>query len=145
MRYFYLYILLITTAIITLWNKLHYLSYEKMDLSIYWMSLFFIFTYVVCQYDSGSLCYMLAIEMLAPLLIYLLTIRWVKNPKVQNTVISLIFFTLFIGMSPQQSATRLKFYSDNYFSVTPPVFSKKTKEAITLISYPAFSLNQDPR
>lgn len=145
LRYICFYSLLIINMMVTAWKKINCIFYQKIDLVFYWLLLFIIFSYVFAQADFGSIRYILILEMLSPLFIYLLIQRLITNKKLQNTIIIILFFILIISLTPQDVNSRLPSYKGNYFSVIPPAFVNTSPNATVLISYSEFALSLTPR
>ncbi|MBV8801686.1 MAG: hypothetical protein JO131_01735, partial [Gammaproteobacteria bacterium] len=146
-RYLYLYSLLIITLATTFVKKIWHVPYTKMDLSFYWLLYFIVFSYIFSQADFGSIRYVLAIEMLAPLLIYLLVKHLIPNTILQNIIVTVFLGTIVVSVIPQNNITRITSYKPNmdYFSVIPPTFANNSKNVTVLMSYTEFAMSADPR
>jgi hypothetical protein len=144
LRYFYLYLLLIATGGLFVWNK-YQKTPKKLPLEISWICFFVIFTHLFYQHYFDGLRYVAAIEMLIPLIIYLLVSHLVTPIKIQTCILFLVFITIIFGMKPNITGTRLKWYNNNYFNVTVPDTIKQTSEALALIPYSEYALSGDPR
>ena len=145
LRYIFLYSLFIIMIIVTLWKKIKRASYQKLDVALYWLLIFILFTYVFGQADFGSLRYILILEMLSPVLIYLLMQQLIAHKKIRNISIISLFFILIITLIPQEINSRFTSYKANYFSVIPPTFANSSSNATVLISYSEFALSLTPR
>jgi hypothetical protein len=106
--------------------------------------LFFIFSYFIWQYYFSIARYLAPLEMLAPLMIYLLIRTLFKTPLPSASVTSIIFLGLFITLSPIPMI-RAPWYETSFFNVKLPTFVTHTPAATVLIAYPAFVRNTDPR
>jgi hypothetical protein len=145
LRYAFLYCFLIITFVMAVWKKISRAFYKKMDLDLYWLLLFFTFTYIFGQADFGSIRYILTLEMLSPLLIYLLVQRLIENKKLQNIFMVVLFSILVISLVPNKNDTRIASYKGSYFSVIPPTFANTSPNATVLMSYSEFAQSSDPR
>lgn len=109
-----------------------------------WLLLFFIFSYFFWQSYFSIMRYISALEMLAPLLIYLLIDRLCRNPSLRFTFSVLLFFFIFCTMVPA-GFVRASWYENDYFNVKMPAHIKETKAAVVLVPISAFALNTKPR
>ena len=120
LRYFYLYCLILLTVSITLWKKIHRQVKKKMDIGLYWLILFILFSYVFAQIDFGSIRYILVMEMLSPLIIYLLLKRLIKNERLQNYTSIILFVIMIVTLVPVDHGSRIRLYQPSFFGVIPP-------------------------
>jgi len=110
----------------------------------YWLFAFFIFSYIIWQYYFSIMRYLVVLEMLSPLVIYLLVTKLFTNAKTQWIVITILFYTLAYTMTPT-SMIRARWYEGNYFNVVMPKALQKVDKAMVLTAYPAYSQYRDPR
>jgi hypothetical protein len=125
-------------------NKIQ-LDHKKLPLEITWLCFFVIFPPLFFQRYFDGLRYVASIEMLIPLIIYLLVNHLMIHANTRNIVITLLFFTMIISMKPNITGTRVPSYKKNYFNVTLPDVIKNTPDALALIPYPEYAQNADPR
>lgn len=109
-----------------------------------WLYAFFILSYIVWQTYFSIMRYAVVLEMLTPLMIYLLLRRLIPGLFLQWLVCFLIFSFLFISMVPAQRV-RAPWYTHNFFDVTLPSMVKNTTQAVVFVPYPAFAESLEPR
>jgi hypothetical protein len=144
LRYFYLYALFIITAAFLIW-KPSYWKRNNLPCELTWLCFFVIFTHAFYQFYFDGIRYVVAIEMLAPLIIYLLVIYLIINEPVRILIIGILFLSMIISMKPNQTGTRIRWYNNDYFNVVVPDNIKQNPEALALIPYSEYALNANPR
>lgn len=121
--------------------------YQVSRLVLYkWLLTFFIFSYLIWQFYFSIARYITALEMLAPLLIYLLICRIPVSSFIHNLIIVIFFYTLFFFMSPTP-ITRIHSYEHTYFNIKlPEVVRQNNKTAgLVLIAYADYVNDIHPR
>jgi hypothetical protein len=109
-----------------------------------WLSLFFIFSYILWQSYFSIMRYIAVLEMLAPLMIFLLIDRLIYDALLRFATVLLAFLFMAGTMLPS-SMVRAPWYEGSYFNVTLPAFVQETKQATVLVAFPAFAINTFPR
>lgn len=137
LRFLLVYLLFILLAIKKLF--LNKISIEANSLPHYFFYSFFILSYIIWQYEFSIARYLAPLEMLAPLLIFLL-IRQIFDVLTNRLVVYVICFSaLFFFMQPCVTV-RAPWYQTSYFNVKfPKLPLTQTTTVITAFSY----LNQD--
>jgi hypothetical protein len=145
LRYFYLDALLIITFITVVWHiTIHKISVKLANTTI-WLCCFMVLTHIIYQHFFYGLRYIMAVEMLAPLLIYLLTAYLISNTTTRNIVVTILFVSMIFSMSPDYGTRMTTYRNHDYFNVAMPAFVSQTPEATALISYPEYAIYTEPR
>lgn len=109
-----------------------------------WFLCFFVFSYLIWQHYFSIMRYISALEMLAPLMIYLLLFHLVKRESLRLVSAFTLFFFLFVTMAPAP-VVRAKWYEADYFNVKLPKNLNEVQEATVVMAIPAFALSTKPR
>lgn len=109
-----------------------------------WLVLFFTGSYIAWQYFFSIARYMVTLEMLSPLLIYLLIRNLFSSIELRVGVITLCFYIIILFMRPTEMI-RMPDYSGTFFNTKLPAVTKKLSEATVLIAYSAFAYTAEPR
>lgn len=141
-RFLFAYALLIIFVISRLFKKI---KYPKINLISAWFILFFIFSYVIGQSYFASLRYMLPLEMLAPLLIYILVSLIFTKQILRFSISFGILYIIALTMYPRNFPLRVPHYTKDYLSITIPESVKKTHDAMVLLVFSAYALEYQPR
>jgi len=139
-RFLILYVLLVLTAIKCLLRR----ASPQKDYPRIFLFTFFIFSYIIWQMVFSIARYLAPLEMLAPLMIYLLIQHMVKDTLICFTLTFMLFFALLFTLSPIPMV-RAPWYDNTFFNVKLPAFVENTPNATVLIAYSAYVLNADPR
>lgn len=110
----------------------------------FWLYAFFIFSYVIWQYFFANSRYLVALEMLSPLVIYLLLRQVIKQSDAFFAVLIFVFYSLFFFMIPSKTI-RAPWYESTFFNVKLPASIQQTPEALVLITYSAYAMDLNPR
>lgn len=110
----------------------------------WWFFSFYLFSYVLWQAYFSIARYIIALEMLAPLVIYLLTINLFTKFIWRVSVLSIIFVTLNFFMQPV-STPRMQEFGITYFNVQLPKSINEVDNALVLIAHPVPVINANPR
>lgn len=142
-RFLCIYILLFIWVIYGIKKKIWFrLSTSQLLTS--WFFIFFIFSYIIWQTYFSIARYLVPLEMLAPLMIYLLVAELINKEKIQTTIIAVLFYFLFFLMQPIPMV-RSHHYDATFFNITLPQTIFKVEKANVLIAYTAYALERDPR
>lgn len=117
---------------------------HKLPIFITWFLFFFVFSYVMWQGYFSIMRYISALEMLAPLIIYLLLEHLIQDRLLKSAFAVLIFMFLFGTMQPV-AMIRAPWYETDYFNVRLPAFVKEIREAVVMMPIPAYALSTNPR
>lgn len=109
-----------------------------------WFFSFFIFSYLLWEYYFSVMRYLVTLEMLAPLAIYLIVIKIFKSHIARNISLAILLIFIFLSMSPAHT-TRAPWYTGSYFNVALPSEIKKEETATVLLPYSAYALYLNPR
>lgn len=114
-------------------------------IAVNWLLLFFLFTYVVWQLYFSIMRYVVALEMLAPLVIFMLVYRLFRNQAWRFSVATGIFIFIAVSMVPTYMV-RAPWYLGNYFNMLMPSWVYKDhSKALILVPYPAYAFYTNPR
>ncbi len=130
-RFAILYVLFVLAGINWLVKK------RPRDLMLTWLLAFFVFSYLIWQYYFSIARYLTPLEMLSPLIIYLLLKQLPIPHYVHATAIVIIFYTLFFFMSPIPVA-RARWYDTTFFNIKLPPVVQETHEAVVLVAYSVY-------
>lgn len=111
---------------------------------IQWLFWFFIFSFLVWEYYFSIGRYIVALEMLSPLVIYLLVKSLIPNHFLSGVTVYSIFYTLLITMQPEPMV-RTPDYHTSFFNVRLPYIVQNHPSAVVLTAYPAYVMERDPR
>ncbi|MBA3660834.1 MAG: hypothetical protein H0W64_03835 [Gammaproteobacteria bacterium] len=140
-RFLILYALTLLTLFKVMFNR-H--NHGTLSLQKRWLTFFFISSYIVWQYYFSIARYLLPLEMLAPLLIYLL-VEWnVQKPYKKLIITTMVFYSLIFFMLPQ-SMVRARWFSGTFFNVELPPVVNHIQNATVLTAYPAYVMDLNPR
>lgn len=145
LRFFIIYALFMICGILYLYERrFKQKKSYTISVSLVWLYYFFIFSYLVGEVYFGTIRYMLALEILAPLMIVVLVKQIMRN--LYAIPITLLIFAILI-LSSQQSTvgTRVKYYGEDYFNVRMPSSITQIPEALVLTPYTIFARSNDPR
>lgn len=117
-------------------NRLSQAKHDKKILYI-WLLTFFIFSYIAWQVYFSIARYLTPLEMLAPLLIYLLVQQMPVRPYWHAATLMLLFYLLFFFMSPIM-VVRAPWYQTTFFNVKLPDSVFKKNEALVLMAYSVY-------
>lgn len=120
------------------------ISSRRIAIEQYWLFAFFISSYIIWQYYFAIARYMLALELLSPLIIYLLLTSIITNKKRLAITAITLFTALLFLMQPIQ-LTRAPWYRNTFFNVQLPNIVTQDPHAMVLMAYPAYVLDLDPR
>ena len=114
-------------------------------IAINWLLLFFLFTYIVWQLYFSIMRYVVALEMLAPLVIFLLLYRLLHSPGWRFSVATGVFIFIAVSMMPTYMV-RAPWYLGTYFNVLMPQWVQEDKtNALIMVPYPAYAFYTNPR
>lgn len=139
-----LYCLFVVAGLNWIWKKVSQKSFADNNLSRLWIFYFFIFSYVIWQYYFSIARYIAALEMLSPLLIFLLISQVINKPFIRYSTLFVIYYFLIFTMQPTL-AIRAPLYQTTYFNIKLPNSISITPKATVLLAYPAYALTRDPR
>lgn len=111
--------------------------------SIFFFS-FFILSYLIWQHFFSIARYLAPLEMLAPLMIYLLLKELIKTAILRTIILFSLFSWLLLTLSPI-ARIRAPWYETSFFNVKMPASVTNTPEATVLMAFPAYVLNVNPR
>ncbi len=142
-RFMFVYALLVCTAACALYRYIfHRKQAPFLSLSVNWMMWFFICSYVVWQCYISYGRYLAPLEMLAPLMIYLLLKSLFKRHYYAEALFIYFGLLLIVYMYPVQLIRMPKYEATTYFNVNFPALVKDTPEALVLTPYPLFLANE---
>lgn len=144
LRFAILYVLFVAYAGLILLRQFFKKTQSPLSLSTKWLFYFFIFSYILWQEYFSIMRYIVALEMLAPLLIFLITYQLSSNATVRFATLVVIYFAIGALMIPT-NAIRDKWFSDTYFNIQLPHYLKTSQKETVLVSFSAGALNADPR
>ncbi|MHB1949650.1 MAG: hypothetical protein ACYCQI_16245, partial [Gammaproteobacteria bacterium] len=143
-RYPVVYLLFVISGMRWLWKKISGVREDKPNLMVLWLYGFFIFSFVVWEYCFSILRYIVALEMLAPLVICVLLARMIRPANTSLIVIAVVLYFLAVSMHPSSMIRTLK-YEATLFNVNMPDFIKTTPQAMVLTPYSVYALTLEPR
>lgn len=126
------------------WRKRKTTVPQKMPSSQAWLFVFFIFSYLAWQYYFSIARYLVVLEMLAPLVIYLLVRQLSPNRYLRFAVLFTTFYALIAFLTPIPMI-RAPWYETSFFNVQLPPTVTNTTSATVLIAYTAYVLDNNPR
>lgn len=127
-----------------IFNKWYKKTSKTLPISLQWLFCFFICSYFLWLIYFSMMRYIVTLEMLAPLVIFLLLDQLITNSEYKFYLLLLLFFTIILVMVPVQTV-RVRKFDGNYFNITLPASIKKIPPATILVAYPAGALEADPR
>lgn len=108
------------------------------------IAIFFLVAYVAWEGYFSIARYLATLEMLTPILIYILAQHLPMSAQNKNMIIVALLYTIAFVMTPRTTVRNFNYQTD-YFNVRLPPIVKTTPEAIVLISYTAYVNDLDPR
>ena len=138
-RFSILYLLFVIFAIQLLIKKI-----KNIPLIQTWLFIFFIFSYIIWQYYFSIARYIAPLEMLAPLVIYLLIENMINNQVVRYATITAVLTGIIYSLIPIYGI-RAPWYDKTFFNIKFPPTIANTEKATVLIAYSAYALTLDPR
>lgn len=142
-RFLCVYVLYVLVGVRLLWQKWQK-RLQKIPLATMWLYLFFIVSYCIWQAYFSIARYLAALEMLAPLIIYLLIVQLVRDAHWRFALNTICLSLIFLVMVPIH-LVRSPFYGSSFFNVRLPAIVKKHSSATVLIAYTAYVMDADPR
>lgn len=143
-RYLVLYVVFVLFALKWVWQFITRSARQTVPTGVKWMFVFFISTYIVWQTYFSILRYVVTLEMLAPLTIYLVLVYLLTNHRLRIIMASLLFFFMTFCMMTAPMV-RMPWYQADYFHVQMPAHIENTKEAIVLMPISAYAFGTWPR
>lgn len=144
-RFLAVYLLLLALAVRWLWIRFSKKPQMNLVLTQYWFFLFFVFSYIVDVYCFSSVRYMLALEMLAPLCIYLLLKLLIKDTQLKFAVSTIVLSSIALTLIPCKTVTlRERVYRGSYFNIKLSRAIDLNSKAIVLMAYGPYALQPSP-
>lgn len=143
-RFATVYIMVVVSALFAIKTKIQEKVWPPLSLALLWLLMFFIFSYVLWQCYFSIMRYIVVLEMLAPLIIYLLLYVCLRDALVRLALVAFIFWFIASTMIPA-AMIRARWYDTDYFNVTLPSYVKEHPKATVLVAFPAYALHINPR
>lgn len=141
-RFAFVYIFFVLFAISAVWTAFRKkTSYDKVEV---WLFLFYIFSFVIWEWYFSIMRYAVTLEMLSPLIIYLLARNIFQQKHWRLMVLIPTYYLIFLLMVPI-GMVRAQWYSSDFFNVKMPAVVNQTPNASVLIAYPAYVNSLEPR
>jgi hypothetical protein len=117
---------------------------ELKNYTLWWLYLFFIFSYIAWQTCFSIMRYLGVLQMLAPLVCMLLVLQLVKG--FTDRLFSLLAIIVFIPntMHPIRME-RIQEFGSDYFNVKLPAFVARQQSATVLLAYSFFAKTPNPK
>lgn len=131
-RFAILYVLFIAGLI-----KQLFIRTEKYTMDERWLITFFLFSYFAWQHYFSIARYLAALEMLAPLMIYLLLQHLIREPA-RFIIVAAMIFTFLIAMMNPIPMVRMPWYKGDFFNVQLPEMVSTNENAYVFVPNPAF-------
>ncbi len=114
------------------------------NLLSYWLLIFFIFSYITWQLYSASMRYLNTLQILTPLIIYLLLRFLMKETVYRLLLLAFVFYFLVVAMIPMSEAgLRLHTFGKTYFNIALPDFIRHDTTAMVLTIVPNLLFSED--
>ncbi len=127
------------------WGLFRKKESRTQSIAINWLLLFFLVTYIVWQYYFSIMRYIVVLEMLAPLVIFLLLHHLLRDRDWRFSVATAIYIFLVLTMASTHMV-RAPWFQGSYFNVSMPSWVKQEKSAaLILVPYPAYAFYVNPR
>ena len=143
-RFLIVYVLFVLVGVVWLWRKWRGKPHENLSFTKEWLLYFFVFSYVTWQFSFSIMRYLVALEMLSPLVIYILVRQIIKDHYARAAGLMIIFYVLIFALIPI-AAIRAPWYEADFFNVKLPGIVKQTPKATVLMAFPAYALYTHPR
>lgn len=146
-RYPVVYALLMMAAakwIHSNWRNRHSKVRAGTDLPAIWIFGFYIFSYVIWQCLFSNSRYLTALEMLAPLMIYLLLRQVFSSGDMRMAFLIVIFTSIVYTMVPYHTV-RAPWFDATFLDTHIPADISGKPQAMVLMAYPAYAQNLNPR
>jgi len=111
---------------------------------IQWFLIFCLFSYITWQFYFSIARYLAALEMLAPLIIYLLLKPLILNRLPFYLGLFSVYYFIAYLMSPLPMI-RVPWYDASYFNIQLPHSIKNINQATVLMTYTAYVRDRNPR
>ncbi len=138
-RFMMVYALFIITFLYSLWHKR-----PLFNLPQRFLLTFFICSYIIWQYYFSNARYLIALEMCAPIVIYILVTALIHQGYCRAILLTMLFYTLFFFMV-NVPIIRLPWFGSSFFAVQLPQKIIAIREASVLITYSPFAFDLNPR
>ena len=109
-----------------------------------WLVAFFVTSYLIWQLGFSIMRYAMPLEMLAPIMIFLLLKALVKDTMVRMGLALVMLVIIVLGMHPAEPI-RAPWYGTSYFNVVLPLTAQHASHAMVLMPVSAYSLQLMPR
>jgi len=144
-RFAIVYLLLILNAVIGSMQKIVKGVKANYSRQFILFTVFYLSSYLVWQIYFSNVRYLVALEMLSPLMIILLIHQIIKNASIRLVMVALIFIFLIYTVKPLLMIDRLPKFGDNYFGVKLPKFITNVEQALVLTAYSDYVLTTLPK
>lgn len=111
---------------------------------IKWLISFFVIAYIIWQLGFSIMRYAMPLEMLAPLIIFLMLYVLMKDMLIRSGCMIVISLFLVQSMYPAQ-AVRTPNYAGSYFNVALPTAAQHSSRAMVFMPVSAYALAMKPR
>lgn len=128
-RFLMVYILFFVAGFVAIKRRWPHLRLS----SIPWIFLVFIFSYMTWQHYFSNMRYAVALEMLCPLIIFLLIQFLFKSEKTQWVTVAILFYTLIFTMFPMPQ-DRVPWNHNSYFGEKIPAFVYQIPTATVFVA-----------
>lgn len=133
------YLLFVLAGIHWLWKRP-----AKISLAAYWLFAFCIFSYVIWQLYFSIARYIVTLEMLSPLIIFLLLMQLFTTQVSRLSSCFIVAYLLLFSMMTTPMI-RIQWYDSSFFDLKLPDSVSRTPNATVLMAYSVYSFNRDPR
>lgn len=142
-RFPILYTGLIATVVVWFYKKIHHPKNTLVDIVWRWLILCCVFTYIAWQVNSSNLRYLVALQLLIPLLLYLIGCYLFKDSIIRARVLSCSLLLIVLSMS-YMAHTRNHQFKQSYFNVVLPEHVATQRNAFVLIAFSNLTLTSQP-
>lgn len=150
-RFIFVYLLFVLLACKWCYQKLTNVQFltkeqssESNDISVRWLFAFFIFSYFTWQFYFSIARYLVTLEMLAPLIIFLL-LKKICIDKSILIIFNIIIFYFIVELMQPLVKVRMPWYNTTYFNISLPSALKKSPHGTIVIAFPAIFYGVEPR
>lgn len=116
----------------------------KTNIPVLYLSSFFIFSFITWQIFFSIARYAVALEMLAPIMIFILLLSLIPHIRILIISCTVVFYSIIFFMVPCP-VIRAPWYGATQFNVHLPSYATQSDKGTVITAYSAFLLSVNPR
>lgn len=143
-RFIWVYMLSLACVLVLIFRAYREKLRDRSSRMKIWFFLFFVFSYIAWQYFFSIARYLVTLELLTPLMIFLLVQYLCLSEYFRSIILTIIYTSIIVLLIPSLSI-RTPMFGSSYFQVKMPSMVFKIKNATVFVPYSAYAFYVDPR